>query len=99
MEMKKFNLEGDNLEELKKSAKIYADSVGIKLNPNEKVVTSILNRMLILKKEKGELYCPCRVVIGDKKKDDEIICPCVYHRGEIELDKKCHCNLFVENID
>ena len=43
----------------------------------------------------GELYCPCRVVTGNKEKDKEIICPCIFHRGEIELQKHCLCNLFI----
>ena len=44
----------------------------------------------------GEVYCPCRVVTGDKEKDDEIICPCIFHRQEISKDGHCKCNLFVK---
>jgi len=52
--------------------------------------------MLIIKKEKGKNYCPCRIVTGNKNRDKEIICPCVFHRGEIELHEHRHCNLFVK---
>jgi ferredoxin-thioredoxin reductase catalytic chain len=85
-----------DIEELKKKSKEYADSVLINLNPNEKIVDSVINGLLMNKKKHGEVYCPCRVVTGNKKKDAEIICPCVFHRGEIELQGHCHCNLFVE---
>jgi ferredoxin-thioredoxin reductase catalytic chain len=73
----------------------YANSVGIKLNPDKKIAEGIAKGLLMNKKKHGEVYCPCRRVSGDKKKDSEIICPCVYHRGEIELQGHCHCNLFV----
>ena len=90
------NKENKENQELKKELENYAKKVGIKLNPNEKIVDNIINRLLINKKEKGEAYCPCRVQTGDTQKDKEIICPCVFHRGEIELQNHCHCNLFVE---
>jgi len=89
-------LKGNTKIELKKSAQEYAKSAEINLNPNEKIVDNILKRMLIIKEQKGETYCPCRVVSGNKNKDKEIICPCVFHRGEIELQGHCHCNLFVK---
>ena len=94
--MEKQELRGDTEEKLKKSAEEYADSTGIKLNPNKKIVDGIIKGLLKNKKEKGELYCPCRIPSGNKEKDKEIICPCVFHRGEIELQKHCHCNLFVK---
>ena len=84
----------DNPESFKKDAKDYADKVGIKLNPNEKAVEMAIKGLFKNKKEKGELYCPCRFVSGNKEKDKEIICPCVYHRGEIEIEGHCRCLLF-----
>ena len=89
------NLEGSNEEEVKKAAEQHAKEAGIKLNPNEQIVKGIIKGLLMKREKNGELYCPCRILTGDKAKDAEIICPCVYHRGEIELDKHCHCNLFV----
>jgi ferredoxin-thioredoxin reductase catalytic chain len=80
--------------ELKEKSKKYAESVGIKLNPNDKVVDAIVKGLLRNKELKGDIYCPCRIVTGNKEKDKEIACPCVFHRGEIELQGKCHCQLF-----
>jgi len=83
-------------EELKRNIKEYAPKAGIKVNPDNKKVEIIMRGLLKNKEIHGEVYCPCRVVTGNKEKDKEIICPCVFHRGEIELEGKCRCFLFVE---
>ena len=87
-------LNSENAETLKKSAQEYAESVGIKLNPDEKVVDGVILGLLKKKEKFGDIHCPCRVSTGDKEKDKEITCPCVFHRGEIELEGKCKCQLF-----
>lgn len=79
-----------------KKSEEYAKSVEINLNPNKKIAEGIVEGLLMNKKKHGEIYCPCRRVTGDREKDKEIICPCVFHRGEIELQGHCHCNLFVK---
>ena len=93
-----FNIElnSKSSDKLKKSSEDYANSVGISLNLNEKIVDGIITGLLKNKEKHGEIYCPCRLVTGDKEKDKEIICPCVFGRGEIELQNHCHCNLFVK---
>ncbi len=85
-----------NKQELLKQMEKHAKKFFIKLNPDKNHVDKILDGLLKNKKEKGEIYCPCRVVLGDKKRDKLIICPCVYHMGEIELQGHCLCNLFVK---
>ena len=87
-------LNSKDAESLKKSAGEYAKSVGLKLNPDEKVVDGVIKGLLAKKAKFGDIHCPCRVSTGDKKKDAEIVCPCVFHRGEIELEGKCKCLLF-----
>jgi ferredoxin-thioredoxin reductase catalytic subunit len=82
--------------ELIEKSKQHADSAGISLNPDEQVVNGVIKGLLRNRETKGELYCPCRMVTGNKDKDAEIVCPCVYHRGEIELQGFCHCRLFVK---
>jgi len=79
---------------LLKTFKEYAESKGFVLNPNQKALEGLVNAFLRVKKAKGEFYCPCRIVSGNKEKDKEIICPCIFHRGEIELQGKCKCTLF-----
>ncbi|MEM4270681.1 MAG: ferredoxin-thioredoxin reductase catalytic domain-containing protein [Candidatus Pacearchaeota archaeon] len=81
-------------EKLKQKLQKYADSKNLKLNDDEKVTENIILALLRNKKFKGDIYCPCRVITGDKNKDKDIVCPCVFHRGEIELQGHCKCNLF-----
>ena len=83
-------------EKLKNKSEVYAKSVGLKVNADEKELDFVLKGLLKNKEKHGEIYCPCRIVTGDKEKDKEIICPCVFHRGEIELQEHCLCNLFVK---
>ena len=85
-----------NIKNLKEKYKKHAEKSGIKLNPEEKIVDGIIKALLRNKELKGDFYCPCRIVKGIKERDDEIICPCIFHRGEIELQGRCHCGLFVE---
>ncbi len=86
--------EGQEIAKLKKKLKKYADENGFRLNQDEEMLNLVLRGLLKNKKSKGEIYCPCRIVSGDKEKDKDIICPCVFHRGEIELEGHCKCNLF-----
>jgi ferredoxin-thioredoxin reductase catalytic chain len=95
--MKKEEFKSKTPEKLKRDAEKYAKKIGTKLNPDKKVTETVINGLLKNKKEKGENYCPCRIVGGNKEKDREIICPCVFHRGEIELEGHCKCFLFFED--
>ena len=94
--MKTDSFKSNKEEELEEEIDNYAPKVGIKVNPDEKRVKQVIDELLKKKEKFGELYCPCRVVTGDKEKDDEIVCPCVFHRGEIELQGHCMCMLFVK---
>ncbi len=89
-------MENKEIQELKIQSDNYAKKTGIKLNPNGKIVDRIINGLLKNKQKYGAIYCPCRVVTGDKEKDKEIICPCIFHKKEIELQGRCLCQLFVK---
>ena len=80
--------------DLLKQSQEYADKAGLKLNPNEKVLAGILNGLLRNKKFKGDIYCPCRTVTGNKEEDKKIACPCIYHLDEVKKDGHCKCTLF-----
>ncbi len=86
----------DAKQELKEQLEKHAESKGIKLNSNEKIVDAIINGLLRNKEMKGDIYCPCRIPIGDKEKDKEIACPCIFHEDEIKQDGQCKCRLFVK---
>ena len=91
----KDGFKSENAKELRREAEKYAQKAGIKLNPDKKIVEGVIKGLLKNKKAKGKLYCPCRIITGDKEKDKEIICPCVFHKKEIELEEHCKCFLFV----
>jgi len=74
----------------------YAKSQGFKLNPNRKIVEGVIAGLLRNKKIKGEMYCPCRIVTGDKTEDAKKICACAWHKDEVAKDGHCHCNLYVK---
>jgi len=80
--------------ELLKKMGAYADKAGYKLNPDTKPLEGVINGLLRNKKFKGDIYCPCRVITGNKEEDKKIVCPCIYHQGEIELQGHCKCTLF-----
>jgi ferredoxin-thioredoxin reductase catalytic chain len=95
--MKTWNeFKSKNEKEFLKDADSYAKKVGIKVNPDKSKVELIMKGLFNNQKKNGELYCPCRMVTGNKEKDSEIICPCAFHRGEIEIEGKCRCFLFVK---
>lgn len=82
-------------EEILDSSKKYAERAGLKLNADERIVTSVVIGLVKNKLKHGEPYCPCRVVTGNREEDKKIICPCVYHEEEIEKWGHCLCRLFV----
>lgn len=82
-------------ETLKQSMRKYAELQGFLLQPDEKLLDSILTGLLKREEKFGFRYCPCRMVTGDKEKDKNIICPCIYHKDEVKNDGFCKCRLFL----
>jgi ferredoxin-thioredoxin reductase catalytic subunit len=80
--------------QLYEKLKAYADSQNFKLNPNEKAMEGIIRGLLRNKQFKGDIYCPCRQVTGNKEEDKKIVCPCIYHKQEIKDMGHCKCTLF-----
>jgi len=83
-------------QEILKWARDYATAHGWRLNPDEKKLDIVVRGLARNLGKFGEKYCPCRLRSGDKEKDKDIICPCIYHKGEIESEGRCHCNLYVK---
>jgi ferredoxin-thioredoxin reductase catalytic chain len=84
------------MEELIKKYQEYAAANGFRLNPDSRILESVIRGLLAREEKFGQKYCPCRRVTGDIKEDKKIICPCIYHKEEIEKDGHCHCNLYVK---
>ena len=83
--------------EIKKKLEEHAIGNNIRLNPDEKTVSEILDKLMIRKRKFGDFYCPCRMVTDNNEKNKEIVCPCIYHLDEIEKNRSCLCGLFVKS--
>ncbi|MCK4522175.1 MAG: ferredoxin:thioredoxin reductase [Nanoarchaeota archaeon] len=83
-------------QELLNYCKNYAEKNGFQLNPDKKIVETLINGLLKNEKKYGKRYCPCRRVTGNKEKDKKIICPCIYHKDEIKKSGHCLCLLFAK---
>ena len=87
-------------EELKKKMlevyQKYATLNNLKLNPNQKILLTILEGLLRNLRVYDECYCPCRIILGNPGKDKGKICPCQDYEEEVERDGYCHCRLFVK---
>jgi ferredoxin-thioredoxin reductase catalytic subunit len=60
----------------------YAKSKGWRLSDSSEKVIDLVI--------KNGGNCPCRAV--------PFPCPCQFHCEEVAKNKKCHCNLFVEDL-
>ena len=87
--------EQKKFERIIQDSRKYAQQNGLCLNPDKKVVESLVKAIIQREKKYGQRYCPCRVISGDKEKDKKIICPCQYCLKEVEENGYCHCRLFV----
>jgi ferredoxin-thioredoxin reductase catalytic subunit len=67
----------------------------IQLNPDKGILQDLADGMIKYLKDGKQCYCPCRVLIGNEVADRKIICPCYLYMGEIELQDRCHCSLYV----
>ena len=88
----------NNIEKIIQEYKEYAEKKAISLNPDKKIVESIIKGLLIKEKELDQRYCPCRRTTNNLEEDKKIICPCVYHLDEIKKDGHCLCRLFVKKV-
>jgi len=86
----------EKIEKLIQECEKYAKENGFKLNPNRKVVETIIKGLLANERKYGAKYCPCRRITGNPDEDKKKICPCVFHRQEIKEQGHCLCGLFVK---
>jgi ferredoxin-thioredoxin reductase catalytic subunit len=82
--------------ELENTYQKYADEKGFLLQPDKKILDSILTGLLKKEEKFGYKFCPCRAIKGDPEVDKKIICPCIYHEDEIKNDGQCTCFLFIK---
>jgi len=86
-----------NKKQLLELSEKHAKKNKFKLNPDKSHLNLILNGLLENEKKYGEVYCPCRVVTGNKAEDKKKICPCFWHKQEIKKFGHCLCRLFTKS--
>ncbi len=79
------------LEQLTKEAK----ESGYKINPDKELTLRLAEGLQKNKDRYGDIYCPCRLIIGKKENYRDIICPCNYRDDDIEEYGACFCALYV----
>jgi len=73
----------------------HAAESACRLNPDPKIVSTLIEGLVRRRVKFGDYYCPCRIVTGNPETDRGNICPCETHEAEIAEKGKCHCGLFV----
>ncbi|MFA5448932.1 MAG: ferredoxin-thioredoxin reductase catalytic domain-containing protein [Clostridia bacterium] len=75
--------------------KLKKDSIGYKLNPDEKFVAMLAEGMLSNQDRYGLETCPCRLYEGEKEDNLDIVCPCIYRDDDLAEYGACFCALYV----
>jgi len=83
------------LEQVSRSAHLYARKGPHRLNPDLATVHNVLEGLARNKVKYGRAYCPCRPVRAVPALDSQNICPCRSHPSDIARDGACGCGLFV----
>lgn len=88
--------EGTTIGELKAYMGPFAARLGYRFNTETEFVDEVLESELLILERDGDVYCPCRVRLGDPKEDVKIVCPCIpFYRDEFAALGKCWCGLFI----
>ena len=68
---------------------------GFFFNPDEGLVSELLEGLVVNRDRYGYMSCPCRLASGVREKDRDIMCPCVYRPPDVEEYGSCYCGLYV----
>ena len=71
-----------------------ADKKHLSLNPDLKIVNTIIKGLVKNKNKFGRPYCPCQIRSGNEETDRNIECPCTYLLDGIAKNGHCKCNLY-----
>ncbi|MDZ4168129.1 MAG: Rieske 2Fe-2S domain-containing protein [Coriobacteriia bacterium] len=94
--MRRVFFEGTTVDDLKAYMGPFAERLGYKFNTEIEFVDEVLESELVVLERDGDVYCPCRVRVGDPKEDLKIVCPCIpFYLDEFAALRKCWCGLFI----
>ena len=86
-----------SVDDVKRRAQQDAESRGIRLTPDEKLLQSLLEGLKTNEERYGYPSCPCRMASGDFETDRDIICPCDYRDSDVAEYGCCYCSLYVDD--
>ncbi|MFC1957601.1 ferredoxin-thioredoxin reductase catalytic domain-containing protein [Chloroflexota bacterium] len=67
------------------------------LNPDQELVSMVIDSLFANEKDCGLKLCPCRLRDDSRKRDLELICPCNFKSQDIwKTEGRCWCGLFVK---
>lgn len=79
------------LQELKEDA----ESGSYFLNPDEEMVTDLVEGLLTNQERYGMELCPCRLMEGEPQDNLDIVCPCDYRDVDLAEKGACFCALYL----
>jgi ferredoxin-thioredoxin reductase catalytic subunit/glutaredoxin len=85
----------ENPEALMKRLKAEAEAGGYFLNPDKKLVLTLMEGLLRNKSRCGYMACPCMESFGSLRLDKDIVCPCDYRDTDLAEYGACYCALYV----
>jgi ferredoxin-thioredoxin reductase catalytic chain len=87
---------GTTADDLKSYMAPFVARLGYKFNTDEGFVDMVLAGELEVLEQTGDVFCPCRIRVGDPKEDLKIVCPCIpFHVDQFAGMRKCWCGLFI----
>jgi len=86
-----------SVDDVKRRVQQDAESRGIRVTPDEKLLQSLLEGLKTNEERYGYPSCPCRMASGDFETDRDIICPCDYRDLDVTEYGCCYCSLYVDD--
>jgi len=77
----------------------HADIHGLQLNPDKNITGKVIAGLVRNVERHHGLYCPCRIVTGDREADKAIKCPCIHMLEDVENNGQCKCGLFMKKFE
>jgi len=86
-----------NEDELRKAWESFTEKNNFVLNPEKKIVETVIKGVLDNEEKCGLKLCPCRLRDESFERDLELICPCNFKIQDTWKEKgECWCGLFVK---
>ena len=86
-----------NKDELMAALVNFTNNNDFMLNPDQNLVSMVIDGLFTHEKDCGLKLCPCRIRDGSRKCDMELICPCNFKSQDVwKNEGRCWCGLFVK---